>query len=840
MIARTARMLGYETLFPIGIDRNGLPVEIYTEKKFNISIHTTPREKFIEYCKTALDDLEAEMIQTMKTMGLSGNFKNYYRTDSVEYRTFTQATFIELWKKGLVYEDTRPNNYCAICGTTIADAEIIYKDIPTKLVYITFKLKEGGVITIATTRPEFLGSCQTIIVHPDDERYHDAINQTAVIPLFNREVKVIAHNQANPEFGTGAVMICSYGDYEDVRLFRELKLEEIIMLNPEGNLTRNGGRYSGMPVEEARKKIIEDLEENGLIVKKEDIMHRTPTCERSKNPIEIIPMNEWYVKQVNMKDKIKVLGKKLKFHPEAHRQLLLDWIDAITIDWPISRRRFYGTEIPIWYCRDCKKPYVPPAGKYYQPWKQKSPFKKCAKCGCNEFIGDTRTFDTWVDSSITPLFISKYGKDKIFFSKTYPNTLRPQAKDIIRTWLYYTMLRCSQLTRKSPFKHAWIMGYGVDEKGEKMSKSKGNIVDPIPILEKYGADIFRFWSAAESSLGSDFRCSEQRIVSAGKFLTKLWNVSKFISMFPVAEKVKLTDTDKWILSELDKLIEECLEGYKDFNFFIPVNKIREFTWNIFADHYVEMIKKRAYGEGFGKEEQQSAWFTLHTCLETILKLLAPIVPFMTDFIARELYHKYSVHTEEFPEAEWKNELSKLTTKIIEFNSNVWNKKKESGMSLKEPISVKIPNELKQFEKDLKAMHNLTHIKEILYPSIEDIIEINKRVLQEIKVKKADRSRLMLSGRQILESMFRDVEANEGDVFDKAVILLKGIIQRHPFESGNRRTAISVTSSFLENNGEKLNITRDVNILQGMRENYYTHDEIKEWLKGGKIREFKRE
>ncbi len=707
MIARAARMLGHETLFPIGIDRNGLPVEIYTEKKFNISIHTTPREKFIEYCKTALDDLEAEMIQTMKTMGLSGNFKNYYRTDSEEYRTLTQATFIELWGKRLVYEDTRPNNYCIICGTTIADAEIVYKDLPTKLVYITFKLKEGGVITIATTRPEFLGSCQNIIIHPDDERYRDAINKTALIPLFNREVKVIAHNQAAPEFGTGAVMICSYGDYEDVRLFRELKLEEIIMLNPEGKLTRNAGRYAGMTIEEARKKIIEDLEENGLIVKKEDIMHRTPTCERSKNPIEIIPMNEWYIKQLDRKDKIKALGKKLKFHPEAHRQLLLDWIDAITIDWPISRRRFYGTEIPIWYCRDCKKPYVPPAGKYYQPWKQKSPFKKCIKCGCKEFIGDTRTFDTWVDSSITPLFISKYGKDKAFFSKTYPNTLRPQAKDIIRTWLYYTMLRCSQLTRKSPFEHAWIMGYGVDEKGEKMSKSKGNVIDPIPLLEKYGADIFRFWNAAESSLGSDFRCSEQRVESAGKFLTKLWNVSRFISMFPVVENAKLTETDKWILGELNKLVEECMKGCEDFNFFIPANKIREFTWNVFADHYIEMIKKRAYGEGFSKEEKESAWFTLHTCLETILELLAPIVPFMTDFIARELYHKYSVHTEEFPEAEWKSELAKYTSKIIEFNSAVWNKKKESGMSLKDPISFEIPKELTLFEKDLKVMHNLS-------------------------------------------------------------------------------------------------------------------------------------
>ncbi len=705
MIARTARMTGHETLFPIGIDRNGLPVEIYTEKKFNISIHNTPREKFLEYCKVALDDLEAEMIATMKSMGMSGNFGNYYRTDSQSYRALTQATFIELWGKGLVYEDTRPNNYCPECGTTLADAEIVYKDMPSMLVYVNFKLRDGGIITIATTRPELMAACQAIIVNPEDEKYRDVAGKTALIPMYNREVKVIAHPQTDPEFGTGAVMICSYGDYEDVRLFRELKLDEIILLNQEGKTTHNAGQYAGLKAEEARKRIIADLDNMGLIVKKEETMHRTPTCERSKNPVEIVPMNEWYIKQVDMKKTMKVIGKKLKFHPEAHRQLLLDWIDSVSIDWPVSRRRYYGTEIPIWYCRDCKAVMVPPKGAYYQPWKQKPPFKRC-KCGGKSFMGDTRTFDTWMDSSISPLFISKYGKDKKFFSRTYPNAMRPQGKDIIRTWLYYTLLRCYQLTKKSAFEHVWVMGYGVDEHGEKMSKSKGNVIDPVPLLEKYGADVFRYWNAAEASLGSDFRCSEQRIVSAGKFLTKLWNLSRFISMFPTVKKVQLTETDKWVLAELSKLIEECREGYNDFNFFVPASKIREFTWNIFADHYVEMIKKRAYGEGFAKEEQESAWFTLHTCLEAIIELLAPIAPHMTDFIARQLYHKHSVHKEEFPVAEWKSKLTSDTQKVVEFNSKVWSDKKGQGKSLKDSVSIQIPKELKTFEKDLKAMHNL--------------------------------------------------------------------------------------------------------------------------------------
>jgi len=711
MIARTARMFGFEVFFPIGIDRNGLPVEIYTERKYNISIHKTSREKFIEFCMHALDDLEAEMIQIMKTMGISGDFDNYYRTDSEEYRKLTQETFIELWKKGLIYEDTRPNNYCPVCQTTIADAEIVYKELPTELIYIKFKLKETGKdLIIATTRPEFLCSCQVILVNPNDERYTSLHGKHALIPIYGREVPIMAHPSARMEFGTGAMMVCSYGDYSDVRLFRELGLEEIIAITEEGLMSEHAGKYAGLTVEEARRMIIEDLEKQGLVVKKEKIMHRTPTCERSKNPVEFIPMKEYYLKQLEFADEIMKIAKKLKFHPERHRQILIDWIKALAIDWPISRRRYYGTEIPIWYCKSCGRACVPEPGKYYRPWKEKPPFEKCPHCGSNSgFEGEKRTFDTWFDSSISPLFISGYKRDEKRFNKVFPISIRPQAKDIVRTWLYYTLLRCYQLTGKSAFEHAWIMGYGVDEHGEKMSKSKGNVIDPFPILEKYGADAFRFWNASEASLGSDFRCSEQRIIGALKFLTKLWNVSRFISMFPEPKKKVQTNTDKWILSELSMLIKRCRKGYEDFDFSIPSNEIRNFVWNLFAPHYIELVKTRAYGQGFTKEEQESAWYTLHTVLKNVLKLLAPITPFLTDYVWRKLYGKESIHKELFPEPEWDYGLEKFTNKLLEFNTSVWKRKKERGLSLKSEIRINIPEELKLFEKDLRTMHNITSV-----------------------------------------------------------------------------------------------------------------------------------
>ena len=707
MIARISRMLGHNVLFPIGIDRNGLPVEIYTEKKYKISMRHTEREKFLELCKSALDDLEIEMIEIMKNMGLSSDFTKYYRTDSDEYRALTQSTFIELWNDDLVYESNRPNNYCILCSSTIADAEVAHEEIPSRLVHIKFRLKEkSSDLVIATTRPELLCSCQVVIVNPDDERYTDIHGMHVVVPLFDREVEIKAHPMAKPEFGSGVVMICSYGDHTDVQLFREIGLQEIVAVNENGMMTDNAKQYASMKVKKAREQVIQDLENKGLVVKEEKIMHSTPICERHKTPIEIISMDEYYLKQINFIPTLEEIAKKMKFYPDMHKHILLNWLSSITIDWPISRRRFYGTEIPIWYCKKCKKPNLPEPNKYYKPWKEDPPFRNCKYCDGTEFIGDDRTFDTWMDSSSSSLFITKYRSDEKFFNITYPATIRPQAKDIVRTWLHYSMLRCYQLTNKAPFGHAWIMGYGVDEKGERMSKSKGNVIDPFPIIKKYGADNFRFWSACEVNQGHDFRCSEQKIAGTHKFLTKLWNIARFISSYPLCDVINVYPSDKWILGELSLLIERCRKGYEEFNFFIPATMIREFTWNVFAAHYIEMAKARAYGLGFNEEEKTAAWYTLHKSFSIILLLLSPIVPFITDHLWRLLYYNESIHKQKFPEPIWSTEFANYTKQITDFNSLVWNNKKKKIISLKDPININIPTELELFRKDLTSMHNI--------------------------------------------------------------------------------------------------------------------------------------
>ncbi len=712
MIARASRALGYETLFPIGIDRNGLPVERYVETTYKIQMRSQDREKFIELCAHALDELEAEMVALMKREGLSPNFANKYRTDGEGYRKLTQRTFIELWEKKLIYESTYPSNYCPGCQTTIADAEIIYQEKSTKLVSIAFRVEETGEeLLIATTRPELMSSCQLVIVNPEDESYKKLHGLHAVVPIFEREVEIRPHPSAKREKGTGAVMICSYGDYHDVTLFRELGLREIISIDERGRMTQAAGQLRDLTVEEAKRNVVEELTARGLVRRTLTITHEVPTCERSGDPIEIIPMREFYLKQLDFIPQLTKIAKSLKFRPDTHRQILLDWLGSINIDWPISRRRYYGTEIPIWYCKKCGRANLPKPGRYYRPWRDPPPFKKCAFCGHGEFTGETRILDTWMDSSISPLYNSKSGEnDKRFHRRTYPATIRPQGKDIVRTWLHYTILRCFQLTGKKPFSQVWITGMGLDEKGERMSKSRGNVVDPGPILEKYGADAFRLWSALETNLGSDYRYSDARVAGARNTLTKIWNLARFISSFPQVKTARLRPADQWILAELSNLTKRCLKGYKEFNFFIPATELRDFLWGSFASHYLEMAKTRAYGIGFTKVDQKAAWSTLHECLKTMLLLLGPITPHLTDSVWRKLYGKRSIHSEVFPRKRWKERYRKYTRPLVDFNSDIWKMKKEKGLSLSSPINSEIPSTLRLFEEDLRAMHKISLVE----------------------------------------------------------------------------------------------------------------------------------
>ena len=715
IMARSKRMLGYNVLFPMGLDKNGLPIEVQTEKIFKINMHETPREEFIKKCKEMIKRSGDISLNSFKRLGLScNNWKlsyeigGRYDTDDPEYRRLTQETFIELWKKGFIYEDLKPTNYCCVCKTAIADAEVEYREVKAVLNYIKFKIKETGEdIIIATTRPELLCSCKLILFNPNDERYQYLEDKHAIVPIYKQEVKIMSHPFAKPEFGSGLVMICSFGDFGDIRLLRELNIEPTYSIDVDGKMNENAGKYCGLKVEDARKKIIEDLMDMGLIVKQEEINQRQPICWRSKNPIEFVALKEFYLKQVDFKNDILNLADKMNFFAPESKQILIDWINSISIDWVISRRRYYGTEIPLWYCDKCGYVYVPKPGKYYRPWKEECPIKRCPECGSTEWRGEERTFDTWFDSSSSEAYIMGYLWDKEFFKRNMPCSMRPQGKEIVRCWLYYTILKSFHLYNIPPFRDVWIHMHVVDVKGKKMSKSLGNVIDPQDILKKYGADAFRIWTCLEGDITKgDIRCSFERIEGTSKFLTKLWNIARFISMFPYPNNGRLMSSDKWILSELQLLINRIKVLYEKYSFHDVAVEIRDFTWNIFASHYIEMVKSRAYGEGFSEKEQRAAWYTLHTVLRNVLKVLAPIIPFITDHIWKEIYEDGSIHKELFPGKEWDFGLERITEDLMNFNERVWKIKKDKGMSLKDEIKIEIPEKLRVFRRDLKRMHNI--------------------------------------------------------------------------------------------------------------------------------------
>ncbi|MEM1586336.1 MAG: valine--tRNA ligase [Candidatus Bathyarchaeia archaeon] len=722
IFARYKRMTGYNVLFPIGLDKNGLPIEVQAEKTFGITMHETPREKFIEKCKQLLKESGDISLEIFKRLGLSCNswhleykIGGRYETDDQEYRRLTQETFIELWKRGLIYEDEKVTNYCPVCRTTISDAEVEYEEEEKLLNYIKFRVQESGEeIIIATTRPELLCACRIVLYNPNDGRYRHLDGKHAIVPIFGHVVPIIPHPYAKPEFGTGLVMICSFGDHSDVRILRELGIKPIFAINERGEMNNNAEKYAGLKVEEARMRIIEDLNAHGLLVKQERVVQRRPVCWRSKNPIEFIPMREFYLKQVEFKKGILNLADKMRFFSPESKQILIDWINSIDIDWVISRRRYYGTEIPLWYCKACGYIYVPEPGKYYQPWRERSPIERCPKCGGMEFRGEERTFDTWFDSATSEVYILGYLWNKEFFKKSFPCSLRPQGKEIVRNWLYFTILKSYLLFGEEPFRNVWIHMHVVDEHGRKMSKSAGNVIDPQDVIRMFGSEAFRIWSALEGNITKgDIRCSFERIRGTSKFLTKLWNIARFISSFPqVNDYFELAPLDRMMLAKLNETIAESRRGYEEFNANHAATAIRLFTWNIFADHYVEAVKSRAYNKDglFDRKLQRGAWYTLHRCLETILKLLAPICPFITESIWLELYSKESIHIQRFPEEkeEWRDPIVNLLPKFMEFNNAIWQYKKRHKIALSQELNAVVyaPKDLESFEDDLRTMHKI--------------------------------------------------------------------------------------------------------------------------------------
>ena len=554
VIARSQRLLGKEVYFPWGVDRNGINIEFTVEKNTKRKMKTYDREEFLQLCQETIEEFTQAMRETAKRVGLSCDFDREYLTDAPDYRSVTQSIFVELFKNGTIIEDLRPNIYDPVEGTTIADAEVERLSRKTRLVDVVWETEEGEKIVISTTRPELICACGVVVVHPDDERYQHLIGKKIKLPLpvNNREdwVEIMTHSSVKSDFGSGVLMVCSFGDQNDVAVFRELGLTPFQAINLDGCMTDLCGQWAGLKVIEARSAIIDYLQEQNRIDKIEEREQEVPVSERGKNPVEIILLKEWYVRQTHVQDKMRNLIKEIDFHPPRNRQFLLDWMDNISIDWPISRRRWYHTEIPIWYSSDESKIIVPPPGSYVQPWKELPPIGSRVldretredigayeelKQSLGEIIGEEKVFDTWMDSSNSNLFVSGYLNQPEVFEKAFPTALRPQGKEIVRTWLYYTLLKSALLLDKPGFKHVWIDGLGMDPWGRKMSKSLGNGIDANSVLEcgaggrtgswkvkgpdktvnlkanKIGSECFRLWKACDAQVGDDFRLIPKKL-----------------------------------------------------------------------------------------------------------------------------------------------------------------------------------------------------------------------------------------------------------------------------------------------------------------------------------------
>ncbi len=725
MIARYFRMKGWNVLVPWYADRNGLPVEVAVEKKYNILAHEVAktvegRLKFLELCKKELDAIEAELVKIWKRLGCSFT---YWRdgTDSPEYRKLTQATFIELWKRGLIYEAEKPVTWCPRCKTSLSEAEIEYKEEKAKLYYVKWRVKETGeTIVIATTRPELIGAARAVAYNPEDERYKHLKGKHAIVPIYDYEVPIVEHPAVDPNYGTGLVMVSSYGDWRDVMMLSELRIKPKVIVTRDG-IIHDNGPLEGLPVRKAREKMAELLKSRGLIEREEEITHNVPVCWRCKTPIEIVHVKEFFLKQLEFRDELKRIANEMVVKPEKHRRKLIDWIESLQMDWPISRTRFYGTEIPLWKCRRCGAYLVPEPGRYYRPWLEEPPFERCPYCGApkSELEGEKRVFDTWFDSSISVLYVSGYLRNLKLFEKAFPSnerlpyTLRPQGVDIIRTWLYFTILRVYLLLGKPAFRWVRITGMGLDPRGRAMHKSLGNVIDPEPYIEKYGADAFRYWAAAAAKLGDDYRFSEQLIRTGQLFASKLWNLARLVSAFPrpSEKEIKLRPIDRLILAKLSELVRTVDKAYgEELDVYVPAVSIYEFTWNIFAAHYVELVKTRAYNRNneYPMEEQKAAWYTLHIVVDYVLRMLAPIMPFVTDALYRRLYG-VSVHKQSFPEPLDVEADIKHLDDIMTVNSAVWAWKKKHNIKFSQQLEDRVlivPEHLAPYTSELKDLHRM--------------------------------------------------------------------------------------------------------------------------------------
>jgi len=675
-VARYKRMRGFNVMFPQGWDCHGLPTEVKVEEIHGITKNEVPRDEFRRLCEELTASNIARMRTTIVRLGISTDWSNEYITMSPEYYVKTQRSFVQMYDKGMIYREDHPVNWCPRCATAIAFAEVEYDSRSTTLNYMRF-CYDGGVLEIATSRPELLPACVGVAVHPDDERYQDVIGKEVSVPPIRLPGLVFSDPQVDPHFGTGVVMICTFGDKQDVRWWVEHELPLRQAINREGRMTEIAGKYANLTISEAKTAILEDMKAQGIVYKQEALDQNVGLCWRCKTAIEILSERQWFVKIDP--DLITKTSEEIQWIPPYMETRLKNWTGTMEWDWCISRQRIFATPIPVWYCKDCGEVMV--AKEEWLPLdpNHSKPRESCS-CGSSSFEPETDVLDTWMDSSISVLNVTGWLSQH---KPLYPAQLRPQGHDIIRTWAFYTILRSQALVGTRPWDSILINGMVLGEDGHKMSKSLNNFISPEEVFEKYGADALRQWAAIGGTPGSDVMFRWKDVVSASRFHQKLWSIYRFSAPFVKQGPANPGQVDSWLRAELNNLVFAVTDAMERFQFDEAFRAVRVFTWEVLADEYIELVKARLYGEeGPAREAAQS---TLYTALETVSRLMAPFVP----FISEELYSGLtgrSVHQSLWPESEGLQKVDPSGRLIKDIAAAIRRYKSDRGIALNAPLS----------------------------------------------------------------------------------------------------------------------------------------------------------
>ena len=667
ILIRFKRMQGYEALWQPGTDHAAIATEVKVIEKLKeqgINKEDLGREEFLKHAWAWKEEYGGKIINQLKKLGASADWDRERFTMDEGCSKAVKEVFIRLYEKGYIYKGSRIINWCPVCQTSISDAEVEHEDQDGFFWHINYPIvgEEGRFVEIATTRPETLLGDTAVAVNPEDERYKDLIGKMLKLPLTDREIPVIADEYVDKEFGTGCVKITPAHDPNDFEVGKRHNLEEINIMNDDATINDLGGKYAGMDRYEARKAMVKDLEELGLLVKVVPHSHSVGTHDRCGTTVEPMIKPQWFVRMKEMGEAaIKTLQDgNLTFVPERFDKIYMHWLENIR-DWCISRQLWWGHRIPAYYCDNCGETVV----------ARELP-SVCPKCGCEHLTQDEDTLDTWFSSALWPFSTLGWPDNTEELNYFYPTDVLVTGYDIIFFWVIRMVFSGLEQTGKTPFHHVLIHGLVRDSQGRKMSKSLGNGIDPLEVIDKYGADALRLTLMTGNAPGNDMRFYWERVEASRNFANKVWNASRFIMMnlekAEVPQEIDLnalTGADKWILSKVNKLAEEVTENMDKYELGIAVQKVYDFIWEEFCDWYIEMVKPRLYNEE--DTTKAAALWTLKTVLGNALKLLHPYMPFITEEIYCTLRpEEESIMIASWPErkAKWDFEADEEAVEII--------------------------------------------------------------------------------------------------------------------------------------------------------------------------------